>query len=72
MCLAPLAIECEAVRADEQQMQTTVRVLPTDVVQVVSGVAAVLEEHGQLSGGRPLVDDVRGHVAEEEVALVYP
>ena len=68
MISRPSPIERQAIGADEEQLQAAVGILAADAVHIGAGEPALLEEDRQLAGGRPLVNDVRGHVAEQQIA----
>ena len=63
-------IQGETIRADEDDREAAARRLRARVQDVVARVAALLDEHRHFPVGGVFVDDVPGHVTEEQIAVL--
>src|SRR5262249_42613067 len=67
VCDAPLLIQRDAVRAVQRHGRVTVIELIAGVARIGAGEAAFFQKDGDFAVGRPLVDHIRGNVAEDQV-----
>src|SRR5258708_6229819 len=61
-----LSVECDSVRADQRDVSMPIVKFVAHIGSIRAGKAALLQEHGAFPVGAPLIDHVRGDVAEKQ------